>query len=284
MEDLTMAGTERWLLSDLVRVLRGRGKAVDEAVPEVAPLEQLIAGCEVLMSGIGEPAMRAVAATALNAYGALESPRNDDVKTQFFRHLLDTYGVEAERVREAYAAWDRASHGVQAGAAADAGGDAGADTAADAGASAAELAELFSVVEPRRQELLRRMNHAPGATVRLVEMRADLRRLMRIHPDLIPLDRDFRHVFASWFNRGFLRMEQVGWDAPRELLEALLRFEKVHPMSGRTELRRRLQPKDRRCYAFFHPATGDIPLIFVEVALTRECRTASDLCWPPGPR
>lgn len=47
MEDLTMAGTERWLLSDLVRVLRGRGKAVDEAVPEVAPLEQQIGRAHV---------------------------------------------------------------------------------------------------------------------------------------------------------------------------------------------------------------------------------------------
>src|SRR6202043_2695653 len=34
------------------------------------------------------------------------------------------------------------------------------------------------------------------------------------------------------------------------------------------DLRRRIDPADRRCYAFFHPALVDEPLIFVEVALT----------------
>ena len=34
------------------------------------------------------------------------------------------------------------------------------------------------------------------------------------------------------------------------------------------DLRRRIDPVDRRCYAFFHPAVNDEPLIFVEVALT----------------
>ena len=43
---------------------------------------------------------------------------------------------------------------------------------------------------------------------------------------------------------------------------------------GQKLLRRRIDPPDRRCYAFFHPALVDEPLIFVEVALTREIPAA----------
>jgi malonyl-CoA decarboxylase len=44
----------------------------------------------------------------------------------------------------------------------------------------------------------------------------------------------------------------------------------VHEIRDWEDLRRRVDPPDRRCYAFFHPALVDEPLIFVEVALTRE--------------
>jgi len=42
----------------------------------------------------------------------------------------------------------------------------------------------------------------------------------------------------------------------------------VHEIASWSELRRRLQPSDRYCYAFFHPSMEDEPLVFVEVALT----------------
>jgi malonyl-CoA decarboxylase len=42
----------------------------------------------------------------------------------------------------------------------------------------------------------------------------------------------------------------------------------VHEIRDWNDLRRRIDPVDRRCYAFFHPALVDEPLIFVEVALT----------------
>jgi len=42
----------------------------------------------------------------------------------------------------------------------------------------------------------------------------------------------------------------------------------VHEIRDWDDLRRRIDPADRRCYAFFHPALADAPLIFVEVALT----------------
>ena len=45
-------------------------------------------------------------------------------------------------------------------------------------------------------------------------------------------------------------------------------YEAVHEIQGWDDLRRRLEPADRRCFAFFHPQLVDDPLIFVEVALT----------------
>src|SRR4029079_14901109 len=53
------------------------------------------------------------------------------------------------------------------------------------------------------------------------------------------------------------------------VLERLIHYEAVHQIQGWRDLRRRLE-SDRRCYAFFHPALPQEPLIFIEVALTRE--------------
>ena len=79
---------------------------------------------------------------------------------------------------------------------------------------------------------------------------------------------DFAHLFASWFNRGFLVLRRIDWTTPANILEKIIRYEAVHAINGWDDLRRRLEPPDRRLYAFFHPALGDEPLIFVEVALT----------------
>ncbi|MFQ5974342.1 MAG: malonyl-CoA decarboxylase domain-containing protein, partial [Alphaproteobacteria bacterium] len=49
--------------------------------------------------------------------------------------------------------------------------------------------------------------------------------------------------------------------------------EAVHEIRGWHDLRRRLAD-DRRCFAYFHPALPEEPLIFVEVALTRGIATA----------
>ena len=123
--------------------------------------------------------------------------------------------------------------------------------------------------EPQRQELTRRLNQVPGATARLVGMRKDLLALMRDTRDLEPLDVDFKHLFSSWFNRGFLVLRPINWSSPAEILEKIIAYEAVHAIHSWDDLRRRLQPMDRRCYGFFHPAMADEPLIFVEVALTR---------------
>ncbi len=133
---------------------------------------------------------------------------------------------------------------------------------------AERVLELQRVVEPPRQELLRRVNRAPGGTSAIIAMRRDLMQVLREHPHLRAVDSDFRHLLGSWFNPGFLDMQQVDWQSPAALLEKIIQHEAVHAIRDWTDLRRRLQP-DRRCFAFFHPQLPGEPLIFVEVALVR---------------
>lgn len=135
--------------------------------------------------------------------------------------------------------------------------------------SPAALMALNVASEPRRQEVLRRLNLASGGTATLVKMREVLLRAMADDPDLKAVDADFLHLFTSWFNRGFLILKPVDWTTPANILEKIIQYEAVHDIGGWDELRRRLQPPDRRCFAFFHPQLNDEPLIFVEVALTK---------------
>jgi malonyl-CoA decarboxylase len=134
--------------------------------------------------------------------------------------------------------------------------------------SQANLIELQRVVEPPRQELFRRLNMADGGTAVLVEMRRRLLKLLSERPYYAGIDADLAHLFNSWFNRGFLVLQRIDWRTPALVLEKLIRYEAVHEIQGWPDLHRRLEA-DRRCYAFFHPALPDEPLIFIEVALTR---------------
>jgi len=129
---------------------------------------------------------------------------------------------------------------------------------------------LHEAAEPRRQEVIRRLNQAPGGTAALVHMREDLFKHEREKPELKALDADFRHLFSSWFNRGFLVLRKIDWTTPANILEKIIRYEAVHEIQNWDDLRRRIEPSDRRCFAFFHPRLGDEPLIFVEVALTQD--------------
>ena len=104
----------------------------------------------------------------------------------------------------------------------------------------------------------------------LVRMREQLMDVLGHRDDLAAVDDDFVHLFSSWFNRGFLVLRHIDWSTPAIVLEKIIRYEAVHEISDWEDLRRRIDPPDRRCYAFFHPALVDEPLIFVEVALTRD--------------
>ena len=142
-----------------------------------------------------------------------------------------------------------------------------ADSTAEAAAALAQAAD------PPRQELLRRMNMAPGGTGALIAMRREITAHLRDEPELKLLDADLKHLLASWFNRGFLELWRIDWQSPAAVLEKLIAYEAVHEIKGWDDLRRRLAP-DRRCFAFFHPALPGEPLIFVEVALVQGLATA----------
>ena len=201
--------------------------------------DRLVADCRALVAGRGEASGIALAAEILGRYRALDPADH----AAFFRALADDFGPDRERVREAIASL-------------------GSD------GDEARLSEIHYASEPRRHELFRQLNRAPGGTATLVAMRADLIQLMNQNPSLAIVDRDFLHLFGSWFNRGFLVLRRIDWSSPAALLEKIIRYEAVHEIGDWDELRRRIDPADRRCYAFFHPRLVDEPLIFVEVALT----------------
>lgn len=195
--------------------------------------------CEDLLSGKGEASGMALAQAVLEAWQRLDKPG----RLAFFTLLAERFGPDAERLDKAIDAY-REKPG------------------------AAAVAALHLASEPRRQELLRRLNLAPEGTHVLVQMREALFEAMEAEPALKAVDTDFRHLFGSWFNRGFLVLRRIDWRTPANVLEKIIRYEAVHEIQGWDDLRRRLEPADRRCFAFFHPQLVDEPLIFVEVALT----------------
>jgi malonyl-CoA decarboxylase len=193
-----------------------------------------------LLSGRGEASGVLIATELLQIYAGATT----DERLAFFRLLAERFDTGATALD---AAWARYK--------------------AD-GPSA--LPALAQAVEAPRQELFRRLNLAPGGTAALVGMRADLLRAARsAGGTLDAVDADLLHLLQSWFNRGFLTMRQIDWSSPASLLERMIRYEAVHHIRDWNDLRSRLDPPDRRCFAFFHPAMPDDPLIFVEVALTR---------------
>ena len=196
--------------------------------------------CEDLLSRRGEASGVALAREILSRYAELKTgPR-----IAFFEALASGFGPDRARLSAAATAWMNAP--------------------SDAAAS-----KLHRASEPRRLELFRRLNLAPGGTAALVRMRAQLLEAMDHRDDLAAIDDDFLHLFSSWFNRGFLVLRTIDWSTPANLLEKIIRYEAVHAIRDWNDLRARIDSPDRRCYAFFHPALIDEPLIFVEVALTR---------------
>jgi len=201
---------------------------------------QLRALCDRLLASDGEASSIALARQALDLYDQLDGTG----RARFFGALARHYGPDRDTIRECYTRYTK---------------DPNSDTAR----------ALFHACEPPRQELLRRLNLAHGGTYDLVRMRADLQPLLGDNRELKAVDGDFVHLFSSWFNRGFLVLRRVDWNTPAAILEKIIRYEAVHEIRDWDDLQRRLKPGDRRCFAFFHPAIGDEPLIFVEVALTR---------------
>ena len=130
------------------------------------------------------------------------------------------------------------------------------------------ILNLSKVTSGIRKELFVRLNMAPNGTSEIVSLREDLLKLMIDKPELKSLDYDLIDIFKNWFNPGFLKLRKITWDTKANILEKLLKYEKVHSMKDMNELKRRLG-KDRRFFAYFHPALEDEPIIFVEIALTK---------------
>ncbi|MCI4661750.1 MAG: malonyl-CoA decarboxylase [Neomegalonema sp.] len=227
-------------LNDLLASILERGaRLVEWSSPKTEQNRSIKDLCMMLMSSKGEASGVALAAQILHRYDAFDARE----RLSFFQLLANDYDIDADRLSMAAAAYT-------------------------ADRSGGALKALARAATPRRQELLRRLNFAPGGTHALVQMRTHLLRLLREHPELEPIDTDFHHLLSSWFNRGFLVLQPIDWNSSALILEKIIAYEAVHEIDSWEELRRRLQPADRRCFAFFHPAMPDEPLIFVEVALT----------------
>ncbi len=195
--------------------------------------------CHRLLSERGEASQTAIAQEIISAYNSMKP----DQRPAFFEILTREFAPDGAEIRRAAAEYERAPGN-------------------------GSLAALSKAVEAPRQELIRRINTATGGTETLVTLREHLLSMPSNGTNFEPLDSDLRHLFRSWFNRGFLRLERISWQTSARILEKLIRYESVHEINGWPDLRRRLDA-DRRCFAFFHPALADEPIIFVEVALAK---------------
>ena len=215
-----------------------------EKIAQTRYLSRSTSAVRQLVSERGESNAVSMALDVISSYRKL----NADHRSKFFMMLAEQFNIDAEQLTKATQSF-----------------------AADP--NARNYIRLQKISESPRQELLRRLNRAPGGTAAVVEMRRDLLTLLNKKPELMGLDYDMRHLLSSWFNPGFLKMHRVDWKSPAEILEKIIAHEAVHAIDGWDDLRRRLQP-DRRCFAFFHPQLPDEPLIFVEVALLPEIPVA----------
>ena len=225
------------ILAELLSTVFERRQRTGQSAPsDGRPLQEL---ADALVGSAGETSGLALAEEILTRF----ETEDDDGKIAFFRHLATAMNIAPEDVRSTLSTYEKDP-------------------------SKTSYRAFMAAAEPKRQELIRRLNRLPNATGMLVRMRADLLRLGRGEPELEALDMDFRHLFLSWFNRGFLVLRPINWESPAHILEKIIAYEAVHAIDSWDDLRRRLEPSDRRCFAFFPPSMPDEPLIFVEVALT----------------
>jgi malonyl-CoA decarboxylase len=122
--------------------------------------------------------------------------------------------------------------------------------------------------KPKWIELFKRLNTVSEGTLRLVRLRERIRSLKKDNPNLAFFDASLLALFKHWFNPSFLVLQKIDWATPANILEKIIAYEAVHEINSWDDLRARLEPEDRRCFAFFHPLIPNEPLIFVEVALS----------------
>jgi malonyl-CoA decarboxylase len=228
--------SDRSFLGDMLNTLFERRRS-QSRVSDDRSIEEM---CMSLLDAEGEISGITLAQAIVDRYAR----KSDADRRSLFRFLNSGLEIDLQKLEAAIAAYK-------------------------ATGDAKDYKAIATQAEPRRQELLRRLNQAPNATLALVNMRTDLLKAVRDEPELARTDMDFQHLLRSWFNRGFLVLRQISWETPASILEKIVKYEAVHAIRDWEDLRRRLYPDDRRCFAFFHPAMPDEPLIFVEVALTQ---------------
>ncbi len=219
--------------SGLELLRKQRKKQKKEQTPSISEL------CNALLSNKGEALGTALAGEVVAAYATMTRKE----KTVFFQMLLEKYNPDVEQINTYAKAYMEEK-------------------------SRSAFQKLSEAVESPRQSLIRRINMAPGGTQTIVDIRRDLLKTLKEHTELKMVDDDLVHLLSSWFSPGFLELRQIDWKTSAHILEKLISYEAVHEMQGWKDLRRRLE-KDRRCFAFFHSALPDEPIIFVEVALVK---------------
>ena len=133
------------------------------------------------------------------------------------------------------------------------------------------LTLVSNASEPKWIELFRRLNATPAGTHKLIKLREKIKDLMAEgNSGLESFDEGLLKLFKYWFNPSFLVLEKIDWSTPANVLEKIIEYEAVHEINSWDDLRARLAPSDRYCFAFFHPLIPEDPLIFVEVALTNK--------------
>ncbi|MEC7486367.1 MAG: malonyl-CoA decarboxylase family protein, partial [Pseudomonadota bacterium] len=196
---------------------------------------------EAVLSATGQVSSLVYAGTLLDQIEAMD----DEALQHLLTHIAVNHDVDASALADAAALYARKP-------------------------DAPGLTRLTKLAEPRWMELFRRLNATDGGTVRLVRLRQRILKLTSTLPDAARIDSGLQSLLRMWFNPGFLILQPIDWSTPANILEKIIAYEAVHEISSWEDLRARLAPEDRRCFAFFHPSMPEEPLIFVEVALTDE--------------
>ncbi len=189
-----------------------------------------------VMSTTGEVSSQVYAEHLLN----LIEKQNDEELSKFFKNLLLNYDIDTKKLIK-----DVKNYSSQK--------------------NEENLQNINASSEPRWIELFRRLNATSNGTSRLVKLRERIRSLN--NPDLKTFDTGLLNLFKYWFNPSFLVLERIDWETPANILEKIIEYEAVHEINSWDDLRARLAPTDRQCFAFFHPLIPNDPLIFVEVAI-----------------
>jgi hypothetical protein len=142
-------------------------------------------------------------------------------------------------------------------------------SADDALAWTSKLTDLRRALESPRMRAFRRFLNASGGLKFLLDLRADVLAAERLSGlDIGPLDEEIAYLFTSWFQHGFLFLQEITQDSSYRQIRFLKEHDMVHPMASLEEMGNRLG-EDRRSFALYHRAMPEEPIVFIESALTR---------------